>query len=111
MTWIIDGSDPRLPALWPAAAEDYEPDDPGLVAAFDVARIQCEAFAPRLGNPNNPPANYVWAQAQQARALTRAGVVGSGDQAGNYGDTVTVFPMDWSVKNALRPKRGRKVVR
>lgn len=53
------------------------------------------------------PENYVAAQVLQCRALVRAGVVGSGDQTGGYGETVTVFPMDWTVKALLRPRRGK----
>ncbi|PKQ22209.1 MAG: hypothetical protein CVT65_14520 [Actinobacteria bacterium HGW-Actinobacteria-5] len=103
-TWITDPGDPRLVVLWPAA-EDYEPDDLGF--PLNVARIQCERFAPALAVDAPIPDNYVAAQVMQARALVRAGMVGSGDQAGGYGDTVTVFPMDWNVKNLLRPRKGR----
>lgn len=101
--WITDPYDPRLAVLWPGS-EDYT-DDLGF--PLNVARIQCERFAPVLAEDAVAPENYVAAQVLQARALLRAGIVGSGDQAGGYGETVTVFPMDWTVKNLLRPKKGR----
>ena len=102
--WISGSDDPRLVVLWPGA-EDYEDGD--LDFPFEVARIQCTRFAPALAEGSAVPDNYVAAQVMQARALARAGIVGSGDQAGGYGDVVTVFPMDWNVKNLLRPKRGK----
>jgi len=102
--WITGPDDPRLVVLW-AAAKDYEDGD--LDFPLEVARIQCERFAPALAAGEPIPDNYVAAQVMQTRALVRGGVVGSGDQAGGYGDVVTVFPMDWNVKNLLRPKRGK----
>lgn len=102
--WITDPADPRLGVLWPGA-HDYDPDD--LELPLLAALQQCSDFAPALAPDALAPVNWVAAQALQTRALVRAGVVGSGDQAGGYGETVTVFPMDWTVKNLLRPKRGK----
>ena len=101
--WIFDSSDPRLDVLWPGSA-DYEE---GLEFPFYVAMIQCRDFAPALAEGAAAPENYVAAQVLQTRALLRAGLAGDGDRAGGYGETVTVFPMDWQVKNLLRPKRGK----
>jgi len=69
-----------------------------------AARTQCEAFAPALEEGEDVPENYRLAQALQARALYRSGIAGSGDQIGPDGLTVTVFPMDWTVKRLLRPE-------
>lgn len=102
-TWIIPG-DPRLTVLWPGAA-DYE--NPDLAFPLTVARIQCERFAPALAPDAPVPDNYVAAQVMQCRALVRAGIVGDGDHGGGYEETVTVFPMDWTVKALLRPRRGK----
>lgn len=107
MGWLTP-TDERLPGLWPGSV-DIDPDD--LAMFLNTSRIQCEAFAPKLRNPEDPPDNYLFGQAMQARALARAGVAGGGDAMGGYGDTVTVFPMDWAVKNVLRPKRGKPVIR
>lgn len=102
-TWITESDDPRIGVLWDGS-EDY-PEDLEFVLA--VARKQCEEFAPALAEDAPVPDNYVAAQVLQTRALVRAGVTGSGDQAGGYGETVVVYPLDWTVKALLRPRRGR----
>lgn len=106
MGWITTAQDPRITDLWPGALDFLEGGEL-LIFVFEVARIQCERFAPALPEGADVPENYVAAQVMQARALVRAGITGSGDQSGGYGETVAVFPMDWTVKNLLRPRRGR----
>ena len=106
MGWIVNTQDPRVTQLWPGVGDGLGADDL-LFFVFKVARIQCERFAPALPEGAAVPENYVAAQVMQARALVRAGITGSGDQSGGYGETVAVFPMDWTVKNLLRPRRGR----
>lgn len=100
--WITDPADPRLVVLWPGS-EDYGAD---LAFPLEVARIQCERFAPALDQDAPAPENYVAGQVLQTRALVRAGLVGDGNTTG-IEETVTVFPMDWTVKATLRPRRGR----
>lgn len=102
--WIISSVDPRLDALWPGSS-DYRFGG-GLDFPLYVAMIQCARFAPALAEGAVVPQNWVAAQVLQARALVRSGVAGSGDQVG-VEETVAVFPMDWTVKNLLRPRRGR----
>lgn len=103
--WITDPTDPRLGVLW-AGAADYAADD--LAFPLYVAAIQCERFAPALADNAPVPEHYIAGQVLQTRALVRAGIAGSGDQTGGYGEqTVTVFPLDWTVKQLLRPRRGR----
>ena len=101
--WITDPADARLAVLW-AGSVDYGDE---LAFPLYVAQVQCAEFAPTLADGAPVPENWVAAQVLQTRSLVRAGIVGGGDQAGNYGETVTVFPMDWQVKNLLRPMRGR----
>lgn len=110
---------------WPTC--DLEPLE--LAALLTSARDQCEAYAPAVAYaadvsgadvhssdlddvPINATVPESWrlAQALHARALYRSGIAGSGDQIGGDGLTVTVFPMDWTVKNLLRPRAGRPVV-
>ena len=82
--------------------------DPGVqTAASRTLRPyrQCVAFAP-VPKTALVPERYRRALVMQARALYRATLVGSGDSIGLDGISVTVFPMDWTVKNLLRPKRG-----
>ena len=99
--WLTVG-DERLPDLWDGSADLS---DAGLALVLAAAREQCEAYGPTQPDPDNVPARWVIAHALQARALTRAGFVGAADQGGGFGDQVTVYPMDWQVKNLLRPKR------
>ena len=102
--WITDPDDDRLTVLW-AGAADYGDD---LAFPLAVAATQCGLFAPALPAGADVPEHWVAAQVLQCRALVRAGVVGDGDRAGLDGaDVVTVFPMDWTVKNLLRPRRGK----
>lgn len=94
-------------ANW-ADADDLEDDD--LTSLLQAAYEQCEAFAPAVTG-TLVPESYVLAQVMQARAIYRSTQSGRDDQIGVDGLTVTVFPMDWTVKNLLRPKRGRYLVR
>ncbi len=104
--WILDAADPRLDVLWPGA-QDYSAYG-SLTFPLYVAAQQCAAFAPALAADVPVPDHYVAGQVMQCRALVRAGIVGDGDRIGIDGaDTVAVFPMDWTVKNLLRPKRGK----
>lgn len=98
----------ELRAYW-SNVDEVDPAD--IAVHLAAAREQCEAFAPQLGDGGEVPEAWRLAQGMQARALYRSGVVGSGDSYGAEGFTVTVFPMDWTVKNLLRPKRGVPVVR
>lgn len=107
MGWLTR-DDPQLAEMWPGC---FDLTDETLDQYLDAAKAQCIAYAPALPPDAPIPAHYRLAQALQARALSRAGLVGSGDQMGGYGDTVTVFPMDWQVKNLLRPQQGRPYVR
>ncbi len=81
-----------------------------LGALLAAARTQCEALAPVIADGEAVPDAYRLAQAMQARALWRAQRAGSGDAIGADGLSVTVFPMDWTVKALLRP-RGRLFTR
>lgn len=87
-------------ANWSEAPES----DADLYRLLDVARIQCEEFAPAF--IGRAPANFRQAQLLQARALWNSGHVKQDDQFGGGQMTVTVFPMDWTVKALLRPKRA-----
>jgi hypothetical protein len=97
--------------FWPEA-EDLV--DAVLVSYLQAAYEQCVAYLPAVPLPTPlimtaPPERYVQAQIMQARALYRSNVAGSGDQLAE-GQAVTVFPMDWTVKNLLRPKKIGRVL-
>jgi hypothetical protein len=75
-----------------------------LAAAYE----SCRDFAPPVAvvdGVGTIPESYVRAQIMQADALRKAGLVGTGDNTG--GDfPVTVYPLDWNVKQLLRPSTG-----
>ncbi len=106
---------------WPTC----ELDDLALAALLISAQQQCEVYAPAVahagsvagaavtetGDDGVPidalvPESWRQAHALQARALHRSAISGAGDQIGGDGLTVTVFPMDWTVKALLRPRSG-----
>ena len=101
--WLDAGNITEVRGYWPGV-DEVDLDELALLLAS--AQVQCAAFAPDLGDDVTVPVNYRHAQVLQARALYRAGMAGSNDQIGLDGQSVTVFPMDWTVKNLLRPKRG-----
>lgn len=88
------------------------PDEDTLIELLQAAYAQCLAFAPTPDPllPFTPPANYRMAQVMQAKALYRSMNAGSNDGIGPEGLSVTVFPMDWTVKALLRPKRAVPVM-
>lgn len=101
--WLGAGNITEVRGYWPGV-DEVDLDELALLLAS--AQVQCAAFAPDLGDDVTVPANYRHAQVLQARALYRAGMAGSNDQIGLDGQSVTVFPMDWTVKSLLRPKKG-----
>lgn len=101
--WLDAGNITEVRGYWPGV-DEVDLDELALLLAS--AQVQCAAFAPDLGDDVTVPANYRHAQVLQARALYRAGMAGSNDQIGLDGQSVTVFPMDWTVKLLLRPKKG-----
>lgn len=105
MAWASADADTAR-TLW----VDAPLDDAVLQAVLAVAFEQCVAFAPEVATPTGgEEARFKYAQVMQARAVYRAGIAGGGDRIGGDGFSVTVFPMDWTVKALLRPA-GRPVV-
>ncbi|MFC4632117.1 hypothetical protein ACFO6V_28000 [Promicromonospora alba] len=74
-----------------------------LTAYLEAAHTQCVAYAPALVDDADIPQSYLLAEIMQARALANSMTAGTADQFGD-GFAVTVYPMDWNVKNLLRPK-------
>ena len=106
--WI----DPEADGLF-AEWRDAPSDDAVLARYLGAAHEQCLEFLPHHRDaagawvprvPDPVPDRLKLAQLLQARALYNAVVTGSGDQQGEGALAVTVFPMDWTVKNLLRPK-------
>lgn len=127
MAWTgwLEGQAQAAP-YWPGIGDLDEPD---ALALLTSALEQCQAYAPDVTAAAgvsgaqitdtdtdgtvveaHAPESWRLAQALQARALYRSGIAGSGDQIGVDGLSVTVFPMDWTVKNLLRPRAGKPVI-
>lgn len=88
---------------WP----DAPLDDILLHRILTAAKEQCEAYAPFLGAPPVViPARYVQAQAMQARALYQSIIANQNDTVGVDGFAVRVFPLDFTIRALLRPKRA-----
>lgn len=93
-------------AQWNDAPED----DRTLYELLHVARHAIIEFAPALAEDEAIPLNYVNAQLVQARNIWNDA---RGDSSGELGDgtfTSKPFPLDWEVKQLLRPARALKWV-
>lgn len=102
----LDGKSPDqqeyISELWPAALDSPEV----LPLYLAAAKHQCIAYAPPLpAGHKGIPAAWILAQVMQARALARAGVLGTDGEAPYGMESVTVFPMDWTVKRLLNPEK------
>lgn len=82
---------------WADAAED----DSILYEVLTAARTACEAFAPPV---ETVPIHYRRAQLVQAKAIWASERSTRDSRIGDDDFSVTVFPLDWNVKQLLRPK-------
>lgn len=85
-------------------------DDSDLTRLLEAAQAECEAFMPAQAEDFVPESRHEQALLLQARALWRSIKAGTGDAIGPDGFQVVVFPLDWTVKQLLRPKPGRPVI-
>ncbi len=81
-------------------------DDVFLAQILDAAKLQCVAYAPVLAVDALVPVNYLHAQLMQARALYQSVVANQQDNIGVDGFQVRVFPLDFTIRALLRPKRA-----
>lgn len=84
--------------------------DRRLWVLLDIARTQVSDYAPQLLDGQLPPIAYREAQLMQARNLWNASRVDPSGSEGGDSFAVTPFPLDWTIKQLLRPKRARPVV-
>lgn len=104
--WLTDAS-PALATLWPNV-DLVEPE--ALDLYLDAAKSECLAFA--LDDDETPPAagavpsEWVIAQALHARNKYNASAAGPDGQNDGSGYGLTSFPLDWQVKQLLRPQRA-----
>lgn len=85
--------------------------DPWLFELLEIARQQVTAYAPALSVGTQPPAAYRQAQLSQARNIWNSTKVDAA--SGSMGDETFVirpYPLDWMIKQILRPKTGMPVI-
>jgi hypothetical protein len=93
--------------LWPDAPRD----DVALFLLLDTARVACEAYAPALDVGVAFPSNYLEAQLAQARSVWNLMQTAPQTDAIGYDQTaVRVYPLDYNVRQLLRPKTGKPVM-
>lgn len=81
-------------------------DDSMLWEVLEVARLDVIAYAPKLADGARPPLNYLRGQLMHARDLWNAASANPSGGFGEDGFAVVPRPLDWMVKQVLRPKRG-----
>lgn len=99
--------------------DDAPYDDDQLTELLEVARTQVVAYAPErkadpIVQPDSEavPVTYRLAQLRQAQNIWTAGTVSSDGTTGDGGDFVLrPHPLDWHVKQIIRPKGARPRVR
>lgn len=81
-------------------------DDIFLFQILDSAKVQCIEYAPALAANAVIPPNYLQAQVMQARALYQSVIANQNDNVGIEGFAVRVFPLDFTIRALLRPKKA-----
>lgn len=114
-TWYTsaDADHPVVIDLWTDAAQ-LSPETMDML--LGIARDQVVAYAPpsTLSGVDGQPLyeRIAMAQLRQAVNLYRASGVDTGGQNGDPGGfAVTPRPLDWHIKNLIRPPKGRPRVR
>ncbi|WIA98032.1 hypothetical protein [Curtobacterium sp. MCBA15_004] len=106
---IVDPEDPWHDVVTARLEWDGAPKADGtLHRLLDVARDQVEAYAPALAAGQPFPERYRAGQLMQARNTWSASLSNGEQQVDVGGFTVNVRPLDWAVKQLLRPV-GKKV--
>lgn len=103
--WLTAADTDALAYIWP----DAPTEEPAILALYlAAAKAACVAYAPSRDTETIPD-EWVLAQAMQARNIYNAGGAAGGPSsdptAGGYG-IATSYPLDWHVKQLLRPAQG-----
>jgi hypothetical protein len=86
-------------------------DDDVLFDLLQIAKHQVIEYAPTLDEDAAIPSYYRLAQILQARNTYNSAIVdASNGDIGSDTFVVRPFPLDWQVKQLLRPRRGNPVV-
>jgi len=85
--------------------------DVRLYGLLEAARLAVLTYAPVSDRPAAAiPQSWREAQLMQAKAIDQLTRDGMGERVGPEGFAVRVYPLDWNVKQLLRPDNGRKYV-
>lgn len=94
---------------------DASLNDDTLQELLDISQQQVLAYAPALPITDPPttdiPANYRYYQLMQATNIWNAGRVDAGGGVGDGEFVIRPHPLDWQIKQGLRPRRGVPRVR
>ncbi len=108
---------PVTPEAWltPAEARDRWLDAPSdeaqLAELLEVAEVACVAYPPKSDDPEHPGwAALRRAQLTHARNMWNAGIVAPSGEFGEDTFSISAHPLDWHVKQLLRPARAVPVV-
>ncbi|WP_295012499.1 hypothetical protein [uncultured Microbacterium sp.] len=105
-TWLT-ANDPQLPELW----ADMPVMESVTTLYLAAAKEACIAYAPALpSGVTEIPDGWRLAQALQAQNAWNANQAAPSPDFDGSGYGVTTHPLDWQVKQLLRPKRAIGVV-
>ena len=109
---VVDPDDQWFNVI--TAREDWDgaPEQDGtLHRLLNLAREQIEAYAPAVADGTPVPERYRSAQLVQARNTFNASI-SNGDNSMDIGGglIINIRPLDWAVKQMVRPPRGLKKV-
>ncbi|QQD75100.1 hypothetical protein I8920_09485 [Curtobacterium sp. YC1] len=109
---VVDPDDEWHNVITARLEWDGAPDQDGtLQRLLSVARDQVEAYAPELPDGAAIPERYRAGQLMQARNTFNASIT-NGDNSVDLGGGLVISPrpLDWAVKQLLRPARAKKAV-
>jgi len=94
---------------WPDAPTDESVDgDSTLTTLLDVAKDAVLAYAPAVEEPlTDIPEGYRLAQLMQARNVWNSSKASPGGDLDNGSYGISTFPLDWQVRQLIRPKAGK----
>ncbi len=108
---------PVTPEAWLTPEEardrwlDAPTDEAQLTELLTAAAAAVEAYAPVEGDPERPGWEALRrAQLTHTRNMWNAGIVSPGGEFGEGEFAMSTHPLDWHVKQLLRPKRAVPVV-
>lgn len=100
MSWVTND---EVRKVWKSAPAD----DDVLGLYLQAVEPGVIAYAPALPEGSAVPEHYKLALVMQARSVYNAGQArAGGSDFGSEDFSISIFPLDWQVKQLLRPIRG-----